>query len=177
MMDNKRDHPSGEGGPGRGGITMAVMVYRTQDGLTNYGFSIDFQPDIGWRVYIVFQPFRQNDDDSPLLPYAATDRAGRRYVNWSEKLDNLGDARTVAAFWAELVQDYQRTQEQRALDVELIECYRRAQERRRTTPAGPGHRDEDAGAGAAGPGHQDGGPVIPHPRAAAESLSDLQESA
>jgi hypothetical protein len=89
---------------------MAVIVYRTQDGLTNYGFSIDFQPDIGWRVYIIFRPVRQGLDDSQSLPYQAIDHEGRRYVDWSEKLDNLGDARTVATFWAELIQDYHRAQ-------------------------------------------------------------------
>jgi len=79
-----------------------------------YGFAIDFQPDTGWRVYIVFQPFSQGNDDSPPLPYQSIDPAGRRYVDWSEKLDNLGDAKRVAAPWAELVQKYQRDQEKSA---------------------------------------------------------------
>jgi hypothetical protein len=173
-MDNERDHPSGKGDPDREGKTMVVMGYRTQDGLADYGFSIDFLPRIGWRVYIIFQPFHQSDDDSLHLPYQAVDGDGRRYVDWSGKLDNLGDAKTVAALWAELVQGYRRAQEQRA----LIERYRRTQERRRATPAEPDRLGGDAvDAGAAGPGHQDGGPVIPHPRASAESFSDLPESA
>lgn len=113
------------------------------------------------RSQFVFQPFHQNDDDSLRSPYQAIDDDGRRYVDWSEKLDNLGDAKTVAALWAELVQGY-----------------RRAQERRRATPAEPDRLGGDAvGAGAAGPGHQDDGPVIPQPRASAESFNDLQESA
>jgi len=32
---------------------MVVMDYRTQDRLTDYGFSIEFQSDIGWRAYII----------------------------------------------------------------------------------------------------------------------------
>jgi hypothetical protein len=112
---------------------MTVMVYRTQDGLTNYGFSIDFQSDIGWRVYIIFRPFRQGLEDSRTLPYQAIDGEGRRYVDWPKKLDNLGDARMVATFWAELVQDYHRAQVKKVLDDELIERYRRAQEQRKVT--------------------------------------------
>ncbi|MGH3867599.1 MAG: hypothetical protein ACRDQ4_15970 [Pseudonocardiaceae bacterium] len=123
---------------------MTVMVYRTQDGLTNYGFSIDYQPDIGWRVYIIFRPFRQGLEDSQPLPYQATDREGRRYVDWPKRLDNLGDARTVAMFWAELVQDYHRAQVKKTLDDELSECYRRAQERRKVTPAGPDRLGDNA---------------------------------
>lgn len=34
--------------------TMAVRNYRTQGGLADYGFSIEFQSDVGWRVYIIF---------------------------------------------------------------------------------------------------------------------------
>jgi hypothetical protein len=180
MMNGKRDHPSGKG-PGRGGKIMTVMVYRTQDGLTNYGFSIDFQPDIGWRVYIIFRPVRQGFDDSQSLPYQAIDHEGRRYVDWSEKLDNLGDARTVATFWAELVQDYHRAQVKKALDDELVERYRRAQERKKVIPADPdrlgANTANTADTGAASPERQDRGSVIPHPRATAESLVDLQESA
>jgi hypothetical protein len=157
---------------------MTVMVYRTQDGLTNYGFSIDFRPDIGWRVYIIFRPVCQGLDDSPSLPYQAIDSDGRRYVDWSERLDNLGDARTVAAFWAELVQDYYRAQVKKALDDELVEHYRRAQERRNAIPAAPDSLDDNAAnAGAASPRRQDRASAIPQPRAAAESLGDLQESA
>jgi hypothetical protein len=157
---------------------MAVMDYRTRDGLAEYGFAIDFQPDVGWRVYVVFQPFHQGNGDSPTLPYQSIDPTGRRYVDWSEKLDNLGDAKKVAALWAELVQKYQHDQEKKARDAELIERYRCTQERRRATPADPNCTGDGAvDAGAAGPAHQDCGSVIPHPRVSAEALSDLQESA
>jgi hypothetical protein len=90
---------------------MAVMDYRTQDGLADYGFSIEFQPDVGWRVYIIFQSFHQDHDDSPQLPYQSIDCNGRRYVNWSANINNLGDARIVAALWAELIQRNQLAQE------------------------------------------------------------------
>ena len=113
---------------------MAVMDYQTRDGLTYYGFSIDFEPGIGWRVYIIFQPFHQGYEDSLQLPYQARDNTGRRYVDWSEKIDNLADAKTVAALWAEVAQRYQRTQEQHALYVKLIEHYQRTREQRRATP-------------------------------------------
>jgi hypothetical protein len=101
------------------GEVMAVMDYRTQDGIANYGFAIEFQSDKGWRVYIIFQPFNHDHDHdhdhdhSLKLPHQSTDRTGRRYVNWPSKLDSLGDAKTVAALWAELIQRYQRTQEEK----------------------------------------------------------------
>jgi len=79
---------------------MAVMDYRTQDGLADYGFSIEFQSDVGWRVYIIFEPFHQSHDDSLKSPYQSIDGDERRYVDWSPKLDNLGEAKTVASLWA-----------------------------------------------------------------------------
>lgn len=109
---------------------MAVMSYQTKDGLADYGFSIEFQPDEGWRAYIVFQPFHQAHDDSPQLPYQAIGHNGRRYVNWSPKLGSLGDAKTVAALWAELIQRYQ--------------C---SQEPSKATPAGPDRLSDAAGTG------------------------------
>jgi hypothetical protein len=65
-----------------GGTAMAVMDYWTQDGLANYGFSIEFQPDKGWRVYIVFRPLYQDNNDNPGLPHQVMDGSGRSYVNW-----------------------------------------------------------------------------------------------
>lgn len=93
---------------------MAIMDYRTQDGLGDYGFSIEFHADIGWRVYIIFEPLSPRYGDNLNLPYQAICRDGRRYVDWSSRLDTLGEARTVAALWAELVQRYHRTQSRMA---------------------------------------------------------------
>jgi hypothetical protein len=132
---------------------MAVMDYRTQDGLADYGFSIEFRPDVGWRVYIIFEPFHQGHDDSLESPYQSIDGDGRRYVDWSPKLDNLGEAKTVARLWAEVAQRYQHTQEQHALYVEQIQRYWRNRERIRAVPAGPDRLGDTAGAGGAGPGH------------------------
>jgi len=91
---------------------MTVMTYRTQDGLADYGFSIEFQSDMGWRAYIIFQ-LPQGHDDSLPLPYQAIDHDGRYYVNWSAKIDSLGDAKTIATLWAELIQRHHPTEEQR----------------------------------------------------------------
>lgn len=110
---------------------MVVMHYRTQDGLADYGFSIKFQPDRGWRVYVVFDPFHKSQDDSLQLPYQSFDDSGHRYVDWPLKFDSLADAKTVAELWAELAQRYQRDQEEHDLYVELIQRYQRAQEQRR----------------------------------------------
>ena len=89
---------------------MAVMNYRTQDGLPDYGFSIEYQVNLGWRVYIIFRPLHHGLDDSTQLPHQSTDDHGRHYVNWSAKLDSLGEARTVAELWAELAQRYERAE-------------------------------------------------------------------
>ncbi len=91
---------------------MTVMEYRTRDGLADYGFSLEFQSNIGWRVYIIFQPLHLRHGDS--LPYQVIDANGRSYVNWSAKLDNLGEAKLVAGLWAELIHHDQRRPEQRS---------------------------------------------------------------
>jgi hypothetical protein len=111
---------------------MTVMNYRTQDGLADYGFSIEFQPGTGWRVYIMFDSFRKDQDDSMQLPYQSLADDGRRYVDWPpSKLDSLGDAETVAELWAELAQRYRRAQEKHKLYIELIQLYQRTEQRRR----------------------------------------------
>jgi hypothetical protein len=117
---------------------MVVMDYQTRDGLTYYGFSIDFESARGWRVYIIFQPSSHGNDDSLEVPYQARDDTGRRYVDWSEKIDNLGDAKTVAGLWAEVAQRYQRIQEKHALYVKLIEHYQRTRDQRKVTPVTSG---------------------------------------
>jgi hypothetical protein len=101
--------------------TMAVMDYRTRDGLADYGFSIEHQSNTGWRVYIIFQPFQQGRNGNLPLPYESVDDEERRYVDWPGKLDSLGDAKTVAARWAELAQRDLRARQQHALYVKLIE--------------------------------------------------------
>lgn len=110
---------------------MVVMHYRTQDGLADYGFSIKFQSDRGWRVYIVFDPFHKGQDEGLRLPYQSFDDNGHRYVDWPSKFDSLADAKTVAELWAELAQRYQRDKEERDHHVKLIQCYQRTQEQRR----------------------------------------------
>jgi hypothetical protein len=75
------------------GDIMPVMNYRTQDGTADYGFSLEYSPTTGWRVYIIFQPYADHVE----LPYQSIDGAGRRYVDWSSKADNLGEAKTIAS--------------------------------------------------------------------------------
>jgi hypothetical protein len=88
---------------------MAVLDYRTNDGFDTYGFSIEYLPDIGWRVYIIFVPSGCDLQS----PYQSVDGEGHRYVDWPSRLENLGDARQVAALWAEIDQRYQRIQAER----------------------------------------------------------------
>jgi hypothetical protein len=109
---------------------MAIMSYRTQDGLADYAFSIEFQSNVGWRSYIIFQLSHQSYGDSLQLPYQSIDHNGRRYVNCSAKIDSLGDAKTVAALWAELIQRYQRAEEQRRDNNEALKGPRRLEQLR-----------------------------------------------
>ncbi|MGH3853697.1 MAG: hypothetical protein ACRDR6_09375 [Pseudonocardiaceae bacterium] len=81
---------------------MAVFFYQTQDGQADYGFSIEYKPKEGWRIYIVFQSLRRGSDENPQFPYRATGEDGRSYVDWSTRLDHLGDAKEVAVFWSEI---------------------------------------------------------------------------
>lgn len=81
---------------------MAVMSYRTEDGFADYGFSIEYQQDAGWRVYIVFEPPYQNHNNNLRAPYQSIDHEERRYIDWSSRLDSLGDAKTIATLWAEI---------------------------------------------------------------------------
>ena len=137
---------------------MAVMDYRTRDGLAEYGFSIEFQSNMGWRVYIIFEPIRQGHNDSLTLSYQCIECDGRRYVDWPSKLDSLGEAKTVAALWAEFAERYHRTQEQR-----------------KDTPAGSDHLDAAVGSGEKGAGYPDHSSAIPHLTTSAHSLSAQQE--
>jgi len=84
---------------------MTVMDYRTRDGTADYGFSIEYESTAGWRVYILFQPYRDDVD----FPYEAIDHKGRRYVDWSTRLNSLGEAKTVAGLWAELAHRFQHS--------------------------------------------------------------------
>ena len=108
---------------------MAVMDYRTRDGLATYGFSIEPHPGAGWRVYIMFIPSFQGNN-IPNLPYEAVDDKRGHYVNWPAKLDSLAEARTVAGIWTELAEQYRRAQERKALYIELIERYVQTREKK-----------------------------------------------
>jgi hypothetical protein len=101
--DEQAESPPGncKGGPHRKGEPMAVMDYRAQDGLADYGGSIEFRLDIGWRVCTIFEPFHQGHDESLESAYQSIDGDGRRYVDWSPKLDNLGEEKTVVRLWSE----------------------------------------------------------------------------
>jgi hypothetical protein len=112
---------------------MTVMAYRTQDGLADYGFSIEFQSSRGWQVYIIFEPFRESKENRPSLPYQSLDGDRRRYVDWPSKVDSLGEAKMVAQLWAELAHSYQHAQDEHELYVELIQRYQRTQEQRKNS--------------------------------------------
>lgn len=159
-----RDHAVGDKGDPDKGETMTVVDYRTRDGLADYGFSIEFQLGVGWRVYIIFYPCRHDHDDSPKLPYQSISDDGRRYVNWPSKLDSVGEAKTVAGLWAELVERYLRIQQENALYVELIERYRETRERRKAPLSNQDHLGDAVNTETRDPEQHDRDPTIPVPR-------------
>jgi hypothetical protein len=93
---------------------MTVMDYRTRDGLADYGFSIEYRPGVGWRAYVVFFPIDIPRSGSMLLPYQSVDHDGRPYIDWSGRIASLGDAKTVAALWAELIQRHHANEDEGA---------------------------------------------------------------
>jgi len=113
---------------------MPVVDYQTRDGLAEFGFSIEFESNIGWRVYIIFDPFSWANDQQIKLPYESVDHTGRRYVNWSSRIDTLGEARTVAEIWAELAH---RAQQQPAAHLEQIQRQPGTTKQKIATPPGP----------------------------------------
>ncbi|MFL6146526.1 MAG: hypothetical protein ACJ72I_03240 [Pseudonocardiaceae bacterium] len=123
---------------------MAIVEHRTRDGLADYGFSLEFQPGVGWRVYIMFVPFREHEN-SMGLPYQALDNDGRRYVEWGPKLENLGDAKTIASLWAELTERYQRSRERRAIQLDLIQRCLSARGQKQIILADPDRPDNTIG--------------------------------
>lgn len=91
---------------------------------------MEFQPDVGWRAYIIFQLTYQSQGNGLQFPYQSIDHNGRRYVNWSAKIDSLGEAKVVAALWAELIHRYERAEEQRTNNNEPPKGSRRLQQLR-----------------------------------------------
>jgi hypothetical protein len=122
------------------GKTMAVMSYRTEDGFADYGFSLEFEAPVGWRIYIGFTPVYPSDDDELRLPYQSIDDYGRRYINWPSKLDSLGDAKTVATLWAEVIHRYMQHTRERSRGASASP----GTERKRASPAGLATREDGA---------------------------------
>jgi hypothetical protein len=156
------------------GKPVTVMDYRTRDGLADFAFSIEFQSDSGWRVYIIFDPFRRSHDHHLDIPYQSIDHTGRRYVDWSSKINTLGEAKTVAGVWAELAQRDQRIQQERALYLELIERGRDAKKKKEVITASPTRPDTPVDAGEESLGDQHHASTTPHASAPAQVLSSPQ---
>lgn len=154
------------------GKPMTVLDYRTRDGLADIGFSIEFQPDTGWRVYIIFDSFYRGRDNDLDLPHQSIDPAGRRYVNWPPKIGSLGEAKIVAGIWAELAQ---RAQAQRALYTKLIQRHLSTEKQKGVAPANPGGLDTAVNTDTAAPGRRYRAPVIPHARGPGQVLSSPQQ--
>ena len=84
------------------------ISYRSFDGAFDYQFTFTFVGGHeGWRVYIGRQP----DYGGRSTDAHSTHRLGigsRPYVCWAGRLETLGDAKAVAALWADCTQNYLR---------------------------------------------------------------------
>jgi hypothetical protein len=122
-------------------------------------------------VYIIFQPFQQGRNGNLPLPYESVDDEERRYVDWPGKLDSLGDAKTVAALWAELAQRDLRARQQHALYVELIERSLHAKEQKKSAAGSLNHVNDTVGVGEEDGHHgcNSSISVIPHAASSAEA--------
>lgn len=85
---------------------MALKTYyRTKDGLADYRFSIERQPDDTYRCFILSQPSYGSRATGAHETHRLT--AGfRRYVCWSQPLRSEEEAKNVAALWADATQEY-----------------------------------------------------------------------
>jgi len=82
--------------------------YRTSDGAADYSFLFEEQYDGTWRAYIEGQPsYRGRATDAHSTHRLS--EGGRQYVCWTTALHSLGEAKQVAALWADKTQQYIRT--------------------------------------------------------------------
>ena len=82
-----------------------VNYYRTSDGLADYKFIFEDQPDGTWRAYIQDQPPYLSRPTDSHSTHRLSD-GNRKYVCWSTPLDSLEKAKKVAARWADETQKY-----------------------------------------------------------------------
>lgn len=85
----------------------ATSYYRTKDGLTDYQFSFEQQPDGNWRAYILTNVDYRGHADGCHETHRLRD-GSRPYVCWTNPLTTESEARAVAAIWADKTQRYIR---------------------------------------------------------------------
>ncbi|MGH3944997.1 MAG: hypothetical protein ACRDSI_08140 [Pseudonocardiaceae bacterium] len=104
---------------------MAVMNYRTQDGRADYGFSIEFRPDKGWRIYIISIRSRTAKTTTRNFPTKPSTTDG---VTWTGHRSSQPRRReNNFALWAELAQRYHHTQEEKRFYTEQARRRRRSE--------------------------------------------------
>jgi hypothetical protein len=87
---------------------MKTVYYRTRDGLADYQFGFEQQPDRTWRAYILAQPGYGSRDESLHATHRLRDGNGY-YVCWKGTLGSLDQVKSVAALWADKTQEYIRS--------------------------------------------------------------------
>jgi hypothetical protein len=82
-----------------------ISFYRTKDGLADYQFSFERQPNGQWRAYILTNPNYGSRPDDGHTTHRFTD-GGRHFICWNKPLWSEAEARLVAALWSDLTQRY-----------------------------------------------------------------------
>ena len=81
--------------------------YRTKDGLADFHFSFEQQPDGNWRAYILGNTNYGSRADDCHSTHRLMD-GERPFVCWTTPLRTQQAARDVAALWADKTQKYIR---------------------------------------------------------------------
>ncbi|QEG15586.1 hypothetical protein GmarT_14270 [Gimesia maris] len=84
------------------------VYYRTKDGLADYLFLFEEQPDGTWHAYIESQPGYQRRASDAHSIHRLSD-GNRKYVCWNTPLYSYSQVKQVAALWADKTQQYIRT--------------------------------------------------------------------
>ncbi|MBF0383308.1 MAG: hypothetical protein HQL69_19985 [Magnetococcales bacterium] len=85
----------------------SIHSYRTKDGLEDYQFSFEEQPDKTWRSYILEQPYYGCRSSDPYEVHRNQDANSRYWVDWQpELIRTKQDAMKIAAFWVDCNQTY-----------------------------------------------------------------------
>lgn len=81
------------------------IFYRTKDGRTDYGFSIEQQSDGSLRAFIASMPGYGSRSTDAHTTHRLTDN-GRHFICWNKKLYDEDELKSVISLWSDATQEY-----------------------------------------------------------------------